>query len=72
VAAAVAKVAHGHKNSKIHICCGNCQRANACSVLEILTLGVANGSLLEIVADGPDEEAVIEKLRGLFENGGGI
>ena len=36
--------------------------ANACSVLELLTLGATSGTSLEIVAEGPNEETVITAL----------
>lgn len=49
-----------------------CPRANACSVLELLTLGATAGTSLEIVADGPNEEAVLNALANLFTHAAGI
>ena len=46
-----------------------CPRANACSVLELLTLGATAGTSLEIVADGPNEEAVLRDLSDVFKQG---
>ena len=44
--------------------------ANACSVLELLTLGATLGTPLEIVAECPNEERVVQELSGVFESGG--
>jgi len=72
VASAVAGVARDHQTTAVHVSCGNCRRANACSVLELLTLGAEHGAHLEIVADGPDETAVFDALDQVFTHGGGI
>ena len=72
VASAVAEVARGHQTTTVQLSCGGCHRANACSVLELLTLGVEQGARLEIAANGPDEAAVIQALATVFEHGGGI
>ena len=72
VASAVAGVAREHKTTAIHVSCGNCRRADACSVLELLTLEANRGTHLEIIADGPDETCVMAALARIFENGDGI
>jgi phosphocarrier protein HPr len=71
VAATVAKTALSHE-STVHIRCQGCPCANACSILELLRLGAAAGAHLEVTADGPDENAVIEALAEVFEQGGGV
>jgi phosphotransferase system HPr (HPr) family protein len=77
VAAEVAKIAQ-KSGAAVHIHCGACSpaethsRADACSVLQLLTLGASAGSLLEIFADGHNEDAVLSELAGLFEQGSGI
>lgn len=71
VASQVAKIAQTAGGS-VHIRCEGCPRANACSVLELLTLGASAGTPLEIVAEGPDEERVVRQLAEVFEAGGGI
>jgi phosphotransferase system HPr (HPr) family protein len=71
VASKVAKIAQ-QAGGTVHIRCAGCPRANACSVLELLTLGASVGTPLEIVAEGPDEELVLHKLTEVFEAGEGI
>ena len=46
--------------------------ASACSVFELLRLGAAKGTAVEIVADGPDEESALQALCELFGGGAGI
>jgi phosphotransferase system HPr (HPr) family protein len=41
--------------------------ANACSVLELLTLGATLGTPLEIVAEGPNEDGVLNELSEVFK-----
>jgi len=43
-------------------------RINAKSIMGIITLGAGYGAELKIIADGEDEEAVIETLVKLFES----
>jgi len=72
VAATVAGIARGHGSTAVRLSCGHCQNANACSVLELLTLEAGRGAQLEITAEGPDEAVVVERLAQLFEDGEGI
>ncbi len=71
VAAQIVKAAQGHR-SKLHVTCEGCPRANACSILELLALGVSKGKPLELIADGPDEETALRAIAGVFEGGAGI
>lgn len=71
IASRVAKIAQ-QAGGPVHIRCEGCPHANACSVLELLTLGAAAGTPLEIVADGPNVERVMLELADVFESGGGI
>jgi len=71
VAADVVKVVQDHE-SVVHIRCGNCPKASACSILALITLGATEGSCVEIIAEGPDEAAVMKALEGVFEGGGGV
>lgn len=57
--------------SKVVVCRGN-SCAEACSILQVLALGAGKDSVIEIKAEGPDEERVIRELSGLFSEGGGI
>jgi phosphotransferase system HPr (HPr) family protein len=40
--------------------------ANACSVLELLTLDASRGTSLEIVTDCPNDDDVLDKLTEVF------
>ena len=71
VAAQVVKAAQRHQ-AQVHVRCAGCPRANACSVFELLRLGAAQGAELEIVAEGPDEDAALRALADLFGEGSGI
>jgi phosphocarrier protein HPr len=41
------------------------------SILGLMTLGLSQGSVVEISADGPDEEAALESLVQLVDSGFG-
>lgn len=45
--------------------------AEACSMLDILTLGASVGTVLTIHAEGRDESAAITAVKQLFESGFG-
>ncbi len=72
VASSVVGVALEHRKTTVQLSCGNCHQANACSVLELLTLEASQGTHLEIVADGPDEAGVLSALAEIFDHGAGI
>lgn len=42
---------------------------NGKSILGIMTLAAAKGSTLELIIDGPDEQAALEKLSNLVARG---
>ncbi|MEW6298745.1 MAG: HPr family phosphocarrier protein [Thermodesulfobacteriota bacterium] len=44
------------------------QTANGRSILELLTLGAPQGSVLEVRATGPDAEAAVAALTRVVEN----
>ena len=71
VAAQIVKQAQRHQ-ATLHLRCEGCPRASACSVFELLKLGAARGTPLEIVAEGPDEEAALQAVCDVFESGAGI
>ncbi len=58
-------------NSKIKISYGPSE-ADGCSILQLLLLAAKKGELIEVIADGSDEETAIEELSEIFENGSGI
>ena len=49
----------------------NNQKVNGKSILGILLLAAGQGSDLRVICDGPDEDAALEALVGLVENGFG-
>ena len=71
VAARVVKQMQHHQ-SAVHIRCQDCPRANACSIFELLKLGATPGTSLEVTAEGPDEEAILQALCEIFDEGAGI
>jgi phosphotransferase system HPr (HPr) family protein len=71
VAARVVKVVRDH-DSEVHIRCGKCPKARGCSILELITLGASEGSSIEVIAEGPDEDLVMTALEEVFEGGSGV
>lgn len=71
IASQVAKNAQ-QAGGPVHIRGTRNPRANACSVMELLTLGASNGTPLEIMVDCPDEEAILNQMTDVFEAGGVI
>ncbi len=55
-------------DSRITVCKG-CEKANGCSILELLMLGAKQGTELEIIAEGGDEEKSVEQIVGVFGEG---
>jgi len=72
IASTVAGVARNHGATTVRLSCGKCQKANACSILELLMLEAQHGTHLEVVAEGPDEAIVLQSLAEIFEQGAGI
>jgi len=60
------------RDATVRVTCGGGRPADARSILDLLALGAATGSSLEISADGPDEAAVLDALSDAFEGGAGI
>jgi phosphocarrier protein HPr len=44
------------------------ERINGKSIMGVITLGATYNSQLKVIADGPDENAVLDALERLFEN----
>ena len=44
------------------------RRANAKSLLGVLSLGIVGGTAIRIIVDGPDEEVALEALVNLVES----
>ena len=45
------------------------RKVNAKSLLGVLSLGIAKGMTVSLVAEGYDEESAIDELAGLFDSG---
>lgn len=71
VAGQIVKVAQAHACS-LSLSCDGCKHADACSIMQLLSLGAAQGSKIEVVADGPDAEIAMDKLSCILSDGGGI
>ena len=71
IAGAIAQVAQ-HHHARVTVGCNGCRFADACSVMQLLTLGAPCGAAITVEADGPDEDIVIGKLSELLMNGAGI
>lgn len=54
--------------SSIWVECGD-RRANAKSLLGVLSLGITKDTAVTIIADGPDEEQALEGLETLIVTG---
>jgi phosphotransferase system HPr (HPr) family protein len=61
-----------HRQSEVHVRCKDCPWANACSIFELLKLGAAEGTPLEVTVEGVDEDDTLQVLAGLIEEGKGI
>ena len=58
----------------VNILCEDCPKVDACSVLQLLTIGASAGTSLKLEVEASDEkaDAVLQALTEVFENGGGI
>ncbi len=56
--------------SEVHIAL-NGHRVNAKSIMGLLTLAAAQGSVLTVTCDGPDAEDAMTAIRSLLESGFG-
>ncbi|UOE76008.1 HPr family phosphocarrier protein [Parageobacillus thermoglucosidasius] len=44
------------------------KRVNAKSIMGLMSLAISTGSVITLIADGPDEKEAIEKLANYVEN----
>ena len=54
-------------NSKISLSNGE-KTVSAASIIHVLTLGVKQGTQLEVIAEGEDEATAVEEIVALIEN----
>lgn len=71
VAAEIVKQVQRH-HSAVHMQCEGCAKANARSIFELLTLGAIEGTPIQIMVEGPDEDAALLALSEVFDAGAGI
>lgn len=57
--------------SKITVCAEGKEPVNAKSVVRLLAEGIGQGTKIELVVDGADEEAAMAELTALVESGFG-
>jgi len=58
-------------SSKVNFCNG-CEKADGCSILELLLLGAGNGAEVEVSVQGADEALAVKEITEFFEQGSGI
>ena len=66
----LAKAASAHKECKVTLN-ANGKSVNAKAVMQIMSAGLTCGTEVEVVCDGADEQAVLDEIAGMFENGFG-
>lgn len=74
VASQISRIAR-NSGCPVNIQCEDCPKINACSIVQLLTLGATRGTSLEIEVDDQDEkkaDAVLQELVNVFGNGEGI
>jgi phosphocarrier protein HPr len=60
-----------NSSSQITVCKG-CEKADGCSLLQLLMLGAEKGNEIEIIADGGEERKTLDDLAQIFSQGSGI
>lgn len=69
-AGVLAKTASTHKDCAITLNV-NGKSVNAKAVMQIMSAGIKCGAEVEIVCDGADEQAALEEVAEMFQNGFG-
>ncbi len=54
------------------VLCHNCKMADSCSIVDVVSLGVAKGGDIAVIVEGPDEKQAIGEIKELFNEGAGI
>lgn len=66
----LAKTAAAHNDCSVTLRV-NDKSINAKALMQIMSAGIKCGSEVEIICEGKDEQAVLDEIMGLFENGFG-
>ncbi len=59
------------QSAQVTVCKG-CARANGCSIMELILLGATEGSEVELLVCGGDEDKALRELAEVFAGGAGI
>ena len=71
VAAGIVQISQRH-NCRVSVSCEDCPKADGCSVLQLVLLGASCGKVINVEAEGPDEERASWEIAHYFESGLGI
>ena len=66
----LAKAAASHKECKVTLNAYG-KSINAKAVMQIMSASIKCGTEVEIICDGTEEQAVLDEIAGMFENGFG-
>lgn len=66
----LAKAVAAHKECKVTLNVEG-KSVNAKAIMQIMSAGIKCGTKVEIVCEGADEQAVLDEIAGMFENGFG-
>lgn len=66
----LAKAAAAHKECNVTLNVDG-KNINAKAIMQLMSAGIKCGTKVEIVCDGADEQAVLDEVAGMFENGFG-
>jgi phosphotransferase system HPr (HPr) family protein len=54
------------------VICNGCEKADGCSIIELLLLNAKQGTEVVVSVNGTDEKTVVAVLTDFFEHGSGI
>jgi len=54
------------------VICNGCEKADGCSIMELLLLNVKQGTEVVVSVNGTDENRAFDVLKEFFEHGSGI
>lgn len=71
VAGEIVKLVKAHE-CQLSLSSDGCKHVNACSILQLLTLGATKGTKVEAHAEGRDADIVMAELSNILGDGAGI
>jgi phosphotransferase system HPr (HPr) family protein len=54
------------------VICNGCEKADGCSIMELLLLNAKQGTEVEVSINGVDEKMAFDAIMDFFEHGSGI